>query len=207
MRAATACRWTALVLAVVAAGWFVATRVNLNPAHRVGDRIDEFNGVAVYYNGAVDNTSGRNTAADGYNIGLKFQCVEFVKRYYAERLGHRMPDTLGHARDYFAAAVPDGGLNKSRGLLQFRNGGGAMPATDDLIVFKPWLLNRFGHVAIVSAVGADFIEVVQQNPGPFGSTRERYPLTPQREGAPARVDHSRVLGWLRVPPAASAAAP
>jgi hypothetical protein len=50
-------------------------------------------------------------------------------------------------------------------------------------------------VAIVSEVGADFIEVVQQNAGPFGSTRERYPLE-QIEGR-LHVGNDRVLGWLR----------
>ncbi len=48
----------------------------------IGSIIDEFNGVAVYYNHNVGNVSGRNLAPDGYNLGLKYQCVEFVKRYY-----------------------------------------------------------------------------------------------------------------------------
>jgi len=181
--------------AFVAAGYFVATRFNVNPAHAIGEPLDELNGVAVYYNGAINNTSGRRTTTDGYNLGLKFQCVEFVKRYYYERFNHKMPNSMGHAKEFFSPAVADGELNKERMLLQYRNGAGSRPLADDLIVFAPWALNRFGHVAIVSQVGDDFIEVIQQNPGPFGSTRERYPLE-LHEGQ-WRVRHDRALGWLR----------
>ena len=46
--------------------------------HQIGDVIDSFNGVAVYYNGPVNNVSGRNLSPDGYNLGQKQQCVEFV---------------------------------------------------------------------------------------------------------------------------------
>ncbi len=50
--------------------------------YEVGDKVDSLNGVYVYYNSNVGNVSGRNLASDGYNLGLKYQCVEFVKRYY-----------------------------------------------------------------------------------------------------------------------------
>lgn len=65
---------------------------NVNPAHAVGDPLDTLNGVIVYYNGGVSHDCGRNVAADGYNLGMKYQCVEFVKRYYYEYLQHEMPD-------------------------------------------------------------------------------------------------------------------
>jgi hypothetical protein len=191
-------RFLLIFLALAATAHVVATRFNINPSHAVGDTLDELNGVAVYYNGAINNTSGRRTTPDGYNLGLKFQCVEFVKRYYHERFNHKMPNAMGHARDFFSPAVPDGELNKDRLLLQYRNGAGSRPLPDDLIVFAPWALNRYGHVAIVSQVGDDFIEVIQQNPGPFGSTRERYPLA-LHEGR-WRVGHDRLLGWLRREP-------
>jgi len=102
---------------------------------------------------------------------------------------------MGHAKEFFSATVADGELNRERMLIQYRNGTGSMPATEDLIAFAPWVLNRFGHVAIVSEVGPDYIEVVQQNAGPFASTRERFPLE-QRNGR-LHVSNDRVLGWLR----------
>ena len=184
---------TAAVLIAIA--YVGATRFNVNPEHTVGEKLDEFNGVVVYYNGAINNTSGRTIASDGYNLGLKFQCVEFVKRYYYERFKHKMPNPMGHAKEFFLPSVPDGGLNKERMLIQYQNNSFNPPVEEDLIVFGPWLLNQYGHVAIISKVGTDFIEVVQQNSGPFGSTRERFPLV--LSNGKVRVGNDRVLGWLR----------
>ena len=198
----TRTRKALLALAVLlAAGYVAATRVNTNFAHSAGDQLDQFNGVAVYYNGAINHTDGRNLAPDGYNLGLKYQCVEFVKRYYYERFGHKMPNAFGHAKQFFSDSVADGALNGERGLLQYRNGGATPPAVEDLVVFAPWVLNRYGHVAIVSAVGDDFVEVIQQNAGPFGSTRERYALV-RRDGR-YEVGQDRMQGWLRLPVASA----
>src|SRR5688572_16176754 len=89
----------------------------LNPLrYSVGDKIDSLNGVTVYYNGLVTQAHGRNTSKDGYNLGLKYQCVEFVKRYYYSFLNHRFPDTYGHAKDFFDKKVEDGGKNRARNL-------------------------------------------------------------------------------------------
>ncbi|GGY11859.1 CHAP domain-containing protein [Paludibacterium paludis] len=186
------------ILALLTAGYWTATHWNSNRAHSVGEPLDAFNGVAVYYNGGVQNVEGRTVAPDGYNLGLRYQCVEFVKRYYYQRFGHKMPNDKGHARDFFQPALANGAVNPERGLLQYRNGAGDLPREEDLIVFAPWVFNRYGHVAIVSAVDEDSIEIIQQNPGPFGTSRERLPLDSQT-GAP-RVAHDRVLGWLRLAP-------
>lgn len=190
--------WLAALLLLVVCTFYLATRLNVNPTRSVGEVIDTFNGVHVFYNGGVGHVSERVLSPDGYNIGLKYQCVEFVKRYYYERFGHKMPMDRGHAKDFYNPSIKNGELSLERGLLQFSNGMGDVPKVEDLVVFSPWLLNRYGHVAIVSAVGADFVEVIQQNPGPFGSSRERYAII--FDTGTARIDHPRLLGWLRRPP-------
>lgn len=187
--------FAAKLLMLAAAGLMTASNININPLHSAGDPLDSFNGVTVYFNGAIGHVSERSLAPDGYNIGLKYQCVEFVKRYYYQRFGHKMPQDRGHAKDYFNAAIPNGAFNAERGLAQFKNGDGDVPVEEDLVVFGPWVFNRFGHVAIVSKVGADYIEVVQQNPGPFGPSRERYEIL--HEVGRIRIDSPRLLGWLR----------
>ncbi len=197
---------TALLLAMAAgcgatlfAGYSYGTRINFNRERQVGDRIDSLNGVAIYFNGGVNHVVGRNLSVDGYNLGLRFQCVEFVKRYYYERFAHRMPDAYGHARDFFDAAVPDGTLNARRGLLQFTNGTRAgPPLPEDIIVFGPSLLNPYGHVAIVAATGPDGIEIAQQNPGPFAPSRETLSLRTDGSSGWSLV-HPQVRGWLRRP--------
>ncbi|MGA6099670.1 CHAP domain-containing protein [Stutzerimonas marianensis] len=175
------------------------TRIDPNPKHAVGEQLDELNGVAIYYNGGVNTVQGRNLTQDGYNLGLRYQCVEFVKRYYFERHGHRMPDSYGHAKDFFDPQVSDGALNARRGLLQFINGSAEPPHADDLLVFAPSLFNRYGHVAIIASVSSDTLQIAQQNPGPFASTREAIPLA-QRDGR-WYIENDRVRGWLRLPAA------
>ncbi len=155
----------------------------------IGDAIDRLNEVPIYFNGGVRNTSGRSESADGYNYGLKWQCVEFVKRYYYDHLRHRMPNTWGHAREFFNMFLNDADLNTDRGLYQFRNGSSHKPRLDDIIVFSA---DQFGHVAIISEIGPDYIEVAQQNVSTY--TRERYDLT--FDNGRWRIRDARVLGWL-----------
>ena len=64
----------------VAAAKYLSYSQTEAAAQEAGDKVDELDGVAVYYNGRISNVSGRNTAPDGYNIGQKYQCVEFVTR-------------------------------------------------------------------------------------------------------------------------------
>lgn len=182
--------------------WKAATLLNWNPHHHVGAEIDHLNGVAVFYNGGVGHSSGRNITTDGYNLGLKYQCVEFVKRYYYEYLHHKMPDAYGNAKQFFDPTLPDGARNLNRDLIQYRNGCRSKPCPDDLLVFGPSLLNRYGHVAIVSKVTDSIVEIVQQNPGPFGSSREILSLRYQ-EGC-WWYHNKRILGWLRKAPALTA---
>jgi hypothetical protein len=183
----------AAACALLAIAFWASGRFNLNLSRAVGEQVDVFNGVPVFFNGAVDHTEGRTLSADGYNIGLKYQCVEFVKRYYFEHLGHRMPDSYGHAKDFFDPKIADGTLSPKRGLMQFINPSASAPRVDDILVYGPTLMNEFGHVAIVSAVTETEIEVVQQNPGPFGKSRERFALT--HEGGRWRVRNGEVMGW------------
>lgn len=159
---------------------------------KIGMVVDEFNGVKVYYNGSISNVSGRNVAKDGYNLGLKYQCVEFIKRYYYERFDHKMPDSYGHAKDFFDDSIPDGSLNPKRNLLQFYNGSPTKPQVDDIIVFD-W--SKYGHVAIISKVTDNEIEIIQQNPGPTARSRATFPLI-FRDGG-WKIDSFRVLGYLR----------
>jgi hypothetical protein len=53
-------------------------------------------------------SDGRNAAADGYNLDIRYQRVEFVRRYYYERFKPGMPDTFGHAADFLDRMLADG---------------------------------------------------------------------------------------------------
>lgn len=176
-------------------GFSISKKINLNPNYEVGQKIDELNGVNIYYNGGVGNVNGRLLTEDGYNLGLKYQCVEFVKRYYYEHLNHKMPDTYGHAKDFFDSSLKDGEKNKQRNLIQYLNPSFSKPKVNDLVVYSETTLNKYGHVSIISNVSENKIEIIQQNPGPFGKSREKYDLI--MEKGKWKIKNNRILGWLR----------
>jgi len=185
--------WIILIIISLSVGCYFAIHCFFNcgnseaeEEYYVGEPIDSLNGVIVYYNGSVNNSLGRNEI-DGYNIGLKYQCVEFVKRYYFEYYNHRMPDTWGHAKDFFNKEIADGGINERRGLYQYTNPSKSKPQVGDLLVWD----GTHGHVAIVSNVSCDYIEVIQQNCGAI--SRRRYLLKYKNAWY---IDNTSILGWL-----------
>jgi len=161
-----------------------------------GDKVDSLHGVYVYYNGSISHVEGRNLAPDGYNLGLKYQCVEFVKRYYYYHYKHKMPDSYGHAKDFFDRTVKDGALNKKRNLQQFTNPSKHLPQVGDLVIMDATTFNEYGHVCIVSKVTEDEVEIIQQNPGPMAPSRDTYSLTKTEEGK-YLFGSDYILGWLR----------
>lgn len=189
-------KWTYLVLIFVTVS---ATSLyglyKYSNFHKVGDVVDSFNNVKVYYNGSVSNVSGRNLTADNYNLGLKYQCVEFVKRYYYEALNHKMPNSYGHAKDFFNSSLKDGQKNLDRNLTQYTNSSKSKPRVSDLVIFSGTKWNRYGHVAIISRVDENAIEIIQQNPGRTASSRVTFKL--ELENDKWKIEHENLLGWLR----------
>ncbi len=163
--------------------------------YEVGDTVDSFNGVPVYYNGAVSHTGKRHLSDSGYNYGLSYQCVEFVKRYYYDHLNHNMPNTYGNAKDFFNTSLKDGQLNKDRNLIQYKNGSKTSPKVNDLLVFGAVTFNKYGHVAIVCKADSTEIEMIQQNPGPTAPSRVTYKV--EKKNGKWFIDRSDLLGWLR----------
>lgn len=141
----------------------------------------------------MSNSSGRNLASDGYNLGLKWQCVEYVKRYYFETYGHKMPNSYGNAKDFFDRNVKDTKINYERNLLQFTNGSISKPKLNDILVLDGWMGNPYGHVGIISNVTDHSLEIVQQNVGK--QSRSVFSLTQNKDHW--YISSSRVLGWLR----------
>lgn len=183
-------------LAVVAGTiWYFAFRGPGITDPNFGKPVDSLNGVIVYYNGAVGNVSERNVAPDGYNIGLQYQCVEFVKRYYYEHYKHKMPDSYGHALSFFDATLSDSTYSPKRDLFQFKNGSKSKPQIGDLLIYDGHTGNPYGHVAIISNVSDNTIEIIQQNPGPNGPSRATIELS--NINNKWTLSQNRILGWLR----------
>ncbi len=186
-----------IVIALIGfASWKWKARLFNLHDHEIGEKVDSLNNVMVYYNGHTGHVLERNMTEDGYNLGLKYQCVEFVKRYYYEYYKHKMPESYGDAKDFFDASVKDGDINKARNLRQFTNPSQSKPEIGDLIIFDAHLGNPYGHVAIVSDVNDNEIQIIQQNPG--ADAKSRVWIDVVMEGEKFKIDNGRTLGWLRM---------
>ncbi len=169
---------------------------NPNPDFTVGQVLDSLNGVYVYYNGSLDNIEEESVSKDGYKLGLKHHSEEFIKRYYYENYKHKMPNVAGNPEEFFDAKIIDGELNPKRDLLQFTNPSFSLPAVGDILILKKNKDFLNGHVAIVSNVYDGALEVIQQNPGPFKSSRALFGYGDF--GNKYKIDNNDVLGWLRI---------
>jgi len=94
--------------------------------------------------------------------GKEFQCVEYINRFYARRLGHHNMTISGAADTYWYAA-------EAKELVRFKNGSSEKPRVGDILTFDPPGLDDKdpGHVAIVYEVAQDRVCVVQQNTVPW----------------------------------------
>jgi hypothetical protein len=183
-RAVWAACWAAFFYSVVAAP---ATEPG------IGQVLDSYRGIPVYDNGPVlARSHGRHFHPNGVYFGKKWQCVEYVKRFYYLALDHVMPDGMGHAKEFFDPAVPHGAVNPRRGLRQFANGGSEWPQPDDLLVYTE---GTFGHVAIVTAVSAYYVTVIQQNVE--GRVRMLIPVETTEGGVRIGRGAAAPAGWLR----------
>ena len=114
------------------------------PNLECGEEIGAFNNVSAYYNDGYHSCSDRNWSEDGsYSYGMKWQCVEFVRRYYYEALNHKMPNRWGNAADYFRYNIPSGEMNTERNLTQYYNGDMKPKVNDILSGFVTDRLNRY----------------------------------------------------------------
>jgi len=167
---------------------------NLKTNHDIGKEIESYKNVPVYYNGKQYTKSyGKHFNDDGYYYGQKWQCVEFVKRFYYDALGHKIPNLYGNAIDYFDNKVPQGELNTERGLIQYQNGKEVKPQPDDLMVFTN---SKYGHVAIVMNVTEDYVEVIQQNV--YGKPTEKFSIICTDGNWFVGTNKKKPAGWLRI---------
>jgi surface antigen len=182
--------WKKITIGVALIGAAAAIFLVWNE-RQAGVVIDTYKDVAIYDNGPlVSKSHGRNYSATGYYYGQKWQCVEFVKRFFDQAKHHQMPDVWGHAKDFFDTDIPQGALNTHRGLTQYRNGGNESPAVDDLLVFS----GAYGHVAIVTEVGSNYVQVAQQNI--YKRPRQRFELI--ATNGTFTIRPAAAMGWLRL---------
>ncbi len=172
--------------------------VKNNPINKyeVGDAIDSLNHVLVYYNGGIRHSNGISKSSDGYEFGSKYESKEFINRYYYQFYNHKMPVQKEDPTDFFNPNIKDGYWNKDARLTQYRNPSKSKPKVGDILVIKGNILDLNGHVAIITKVVGNEVEIIQQNPGPNTASRETYELTKTENGL-YKLRQKQLLGWLR----------
>jgi len=111
-------------------------------------QIGEYNGVIAYSNYENSYVSGKYNYVDGYNTGMKWQCVEYVNRYYYVIYGLKIRIPGTHADDYYDTA-------SDRGLIAYPNGGTTPLQPGDILCSNG---GTHGHVAIVRDVTTNSID-------------------------------------------------
>lgn len=129
---------------------------NVNPSRSdaltmpiCGSVLGSFDGTEAYSN-ADDTGTGESCNGRGA-YGLQYQCVELVMRHFKTHWGLSWS---GHARSLLANAP-------ASSVDVHENGDGTHPPVPgDMIV---WTNGDFGHVALVTAMHADSIDILEQN--------------------------------------------
>lgn len=164
------------------------------PTH--GAILDEFEGVNVFAAGDHDERG---------QYGMEYQCVEYVNRFYAKKLGFKNMTQSGHADSYFWSA-------SKKGLIAFPNSSTTPPQKYDILVLDTSDHDGSpGHVAIVTNVDLVHgkIELVQQNAiadrylGLLKKaiSKESFPIEKNARGEwfmPTQRNRLPIAGWSRI---------
>jgi len=139
---------------------FISRLVEPTLAASWGTNLGIFNNTTVYSNGSTGTVcSGSNCRSmfNGQDVGLKWQCVEFVNRYYLTNYGINPRNLAGgaHANGFWAESYA-----ARLGMTRYANGGTVAPQTGDMILS---LGGTFGHIAIVRSISGNQVRVAQQN--------------------------------------------
>ena len=174
-----------------------------------GTALGSFSGVVNYSDNPASMPSPQPSSyVSGYYMGLEWECVEYVRRYYYTIYSKNLYSLGGsmNAWQFYGNAA-------SMQLTAYANGGTAAPQVGDILCFNQ-TSSGLGHVAIIRAVGSSTVTVIQQNvkngdTGPNG-TDDNYsfaynPSTQVVDVLTAGSSHLGTTfycqGWLR--PAAS----
>lgn len=132
----------------------------------------------------LDVPAYSNGAQTGTGYGY-WQCVEYVKRLYSQKLG--ISGFSGNAYTYYNKA-------SALGLRSYPNGSPFSPWPKDILVYSGGT-GGYGHVAVITAVRSDSIDVIEQNVNRYTA----YRTIPKSGNTFSKWGSYSVTGWVRVP--------
>jgi surface antigen len=160
-------------------------------AQPFGAYLGQFHRVAAYSNGAAIYNSNTNNFVNGIKTGLKWQCVEYVRRYFLTVFNTDLASRYtGNANTWYSNAA-------AMGLEQYPNGGTTPPQVGDILCSTGPSSN--GHVAIIKRITGNKVYTAQQNFSNDSTDLDK-PLTLTVSNGTYHVGgYSGIQGWLRRP--------
>lgn len=114
-----------------------------------GQQVGDLDGVAIYSNSDV----GKPATQPSWSYGLKWECVEFARRYTSKQYGRTLPRVTSAVDFWTASGMPTD-------LRRVSNGGVELPQKGDL----PIMANGgHGHVVVVASASSSSVTIAQQN--------------------------------------------
>ncbi len=186
-------RWLPCIglIFILIAGALMATE-KASAATAFGTYLGQFNTVAAYSNGSASYYSAIANTVNGYYTGIKWQCVEYVRRYYYTIFNTQFSNGVaGDAGTWFGAAS---GL----GMTPYTNGQTTTaPQVGDILCSTT-------HIAIIKRVVGNKLFTAQQNV--YQDTNDPDRQLTLSKSADGRYTISggpgTIQGWLRKPIAA-----
>lgn len=160
-------------------------------AQPFGSYLGQFSRVASYSNGSAGYVSNLSNYVGSVYTGMKWQCVEYVRRYYLSVFNSDLASRYtGNANTWYANAA-------AMGLEQHPNGGTTPPMVGDILCSTGPSLN--GHVAVIKRITGNKIFTAQQNFANDSTDLDK-PLTlTVSNGVYTVSGYSGIQGWLRKP--------
>ena len=142
------------------------------------------NGVVSYCK--IDQDNLKDHYVDGINTGKKWQCVEFVRRYYLQT--HRL--TFPSVEDAYEMRRLTHMTNvdtKESVPCSFFPSGTSTPRVDDIIILH---LDPYGHTGIVVSVDSgNTLRIAEQNWKEWERPHDSRELS---------LNDPAIIGWIRV---------
>jgi hypothetical protein len=155
-------------------------------------KIGEYNGIFSYLNRDSDDKDEIKHYINNIFTGIKWQCVEFVRRYFI--LKHNLTfRNVKNVYDMMSINVfYDINNQRPKNIIFIREMNDENPRKDDIIYIKRSVDDSTGHVGLVSHYDEymDSVYIVDQNGGTYWETNAYACVM-------SKCDPS-IIGWCRV---------
>ena len=156
-------------------------------------------GVTAYSNGNDSIISSESNYFHGFYSGLKWQCVEYSRRWLLSRANFTF-ESIDGAKDLWTQVkfIENVWTKKKRKLIHHRNGATSRPMNDSLLIYPIQKQMPFGHVAVIHQVLPAAIRIGEQNFDFFPWTQRYAREIPLKHinGRFFLEDQFEVYGWI-----------